>query len=366
MRSLLITTHTYYPERSGVAGVAEAIATGLARMGWSVSIATGKPPGASAHEVIDSVNIYRFSVFGDAFQGVTGEVSRFAAFLHENPFDRYLLNGALSWTTDLILECKAVRDRDTVLISHGFSRDGQKAYDQYFRHLFEKCKELRKVVCLSEVLSDYQSYRQAGLRNLAIISNGVHREFWEYQGGGPVTCEVPYVINISNHNPLKGHALFADIAEHVQNDVKRWRFRQMGTSYPANKWNAGRYGVKGGCWYACNFRAIWGKVQLMDGSSRESVRENLCGSTLKLLTSAWEAAPLSLIEAMAAGVPWVSTEVGCVRQWPGGVACEGKHALLEATKRLLREPRLREDLGEAGRRAVSTIFDWEIISNNFI
>ncbi len=76
------------------------------------------------------------------------------------------------------------------------------------------------------------------------------------------------------------------------------------------------------------------------------------------LTSANEGTPVVLIEAMAAGRPVVSTDVGgvsdVVRDGTDGFLVEpgDAEAMAERLERLARDPQLRADLGEAGRRRV--------------
>lgn len=77
-----------------------------------------------------------------------------------------------------------------------------------------------------------------------------------------------------------------------------------------------------------------------------------------LLTSRNEGTPVALIEAMAAGVPGVSTDVGGVRDVISGpelgvlVPSGGAAALAEAVCALLDRPELRRQMGERGRQSV--------------
>jgi glycosyltransferase involved in cell wall biosynthesis len=142
-------------------------------------------------------------------------------------------------------------------------------------------------------------------------------------------------------------------------------FRQVGAGYRAAKWSLGRIGVMGGCWYACRIRALRGPVRYLDGSDREIVRQNLAGSQIKVLTSSWEAAPLVLLETMAAGKPWVSTDVGCVRSWPGGIVCDSTAEMKAAVQKLMRDGTLRAELGLQGREAARNVYDWRQVVQTY-
>jgi len=80
------------------------------------------------------------------------------------------------------------------------------------------------------------------------------------------------------------------------------------------------------------------------------------------LPSWWEAMPLSVLEAMAAGLPVVATDVGDVsRLVQDGrtgfvVAKQSPDALANALRTLLAEPDLRRAMGSAGRERVEQHF----------
>jgi glycosyltransferase involved in cell wall biosynthesis len=80
-----------------------------------------------------------------------------------------------------------------------------------------------------------------------------------------------------------------------------------------------------------------------------------------VLPSLHEGIPVSLIEAMAYGVPVVSTFAGgtpeLLERGAGLlVPPEDPLALADAIERLVRDPELRKQLGETGRRRVEDSF----------
>jgi glycosyltransferase involved in cell wall biosynthesis len=87
------------------------------------------------------------------------------------------------------------------------------------------------------------------------------------------------------------------------------------------------------------------------------VPELLSASDIFVLASDWEGHPLSVMEALAAGLPVVATSAGGVPELvadrvtgilvpPGDV-----RALAAALRLLVQNPRRRRELGEAGRVA---------------
>jgi sugar transferase (PEP-CTERM/EpsH1 system associated) len=95
---------------------------------------------------------------------------------------------------------------------------------------------------------------------------------------------------------------------------------------------------------------------------RQDVAQLLAAADLFLLTSISEGIPLTLIEAMAAGLPVVSTRVGGT----GEVVGDGETGLLApanddaalstATLRFVEDPGLRQRMGEQGRVRARSLF----------
>jgi glycosyltransferase involved in cell wall biosynthesis len=104
-----------------------------------------------------------------------------------------------------------------------------------------------------------------------------------------------------------------------------------------------------------------GRVRL--AGEREDVAELLADSDVFVLSSRSEGLPVSVLEAMAAELPVVASEVGGLAELvvdgetgilvpPGDV-----QALATALGRLVAEPELRRSLGAAGRVRAETSFD---------
>ena len=89
--------------------------------------------------------------------------------------------------------------------------------------------------------------------------------------------------------------------------------------------------------------------------TRDDVPELLAEASCALLASDYEGGPLAILEALAAGVPVVATDVGAVTDQiePGRTALIAPHddpaALAAALEEVLSDPKRAAELGEAGR-----------------
>jgi len=108
-----------------------------------------------------------------------------------------------------------------------------------------------------------------------------------------------------------------------------------------------------GCQAKCFLESLRGgsTVRFVDGRPSGAVGRELAEADVFLFTSQIECAPIVILEAMAAGLPWVSFDVGNVRELPGGIVVDGFDELVAAGARLARTPAERESLGQAGQSA---------------
>ncbi|MBL4583029.1 MAG: glycosyltransferase family 4 protein [Pseudomonadales bacterium] len=113
-----------------------------------------------------------------------------------------------------------------------------------------------------------------------------------------------------------------------------------------------------------NKLGIADKIQFVSGISTEQLVQYYVEATIAVTASLYEGFGLPIGEAMACGVPVVSSDGGALPEVVGDaglvVPCGDAQALATAIGRLLDNPLLRIKLGEKGRQRILETFSWTV------
>lgn len=106
------------------------------------------------------------------------------------------------------------------------------------------------------------------------------------------------------------------------------------------------------------------KIQFVSGISTQQMVHYYAEATVAVVPSVYEGFGLPAGEAMACGVPVVSTDGGALPEVVGdaGVIVPAKNvdAMVNAIDSLLRDPARRQQLGDAGRQRIDDKFCWQV------
>ena len=114
------------------------------------------------------------------------------------------------------------------------------------------------------------------------------------------------------------------------------------------------------------------RVELRDWADQGELARLLAGASLAILPSWEESFGNAIAEAMAAGVPVVSTNVGAIPEFVQTertgvlVAPDDAHALADAIRRVGRDRARAEELGAAGRAFVRERYSWTATARTFV
>jgi glycosyltransferase involved in cell wall biosynthesis len=113
----------------------------------------------------------------------------------------------------------------------------------------------------------------------------------------------------------------------------------------------------------------WGlekRVALFHSVSRTFTESAIQACDIALMTSKWEMQPLFLLEAMSAGKPWVSTDVGSVSELQGGIiSTTSAKTLTSILFKILQDSKLKNILGKAGSIQWAAEFSTALVYNRW-
>ena len=71
-------------------------------------------------------------------------------------------------------------------------------------------------------------------------------------------------------------------------------------------------------------------------------------ASLYLMNSKWEAFPISIVESMAAEIPYITTDVGCIKYLPGGIVVKNAEEMSYWINLLVNNWEVGKEIGKAG------------------
>jgi len=180
-------------------------------------------------------------------------------------------------------------------------------------------------------------YRVVPLRSMTVVHNGV-RDTSEQSH--PDAGDAAHIVMVARFSPQKDQALLLK-ALVGQEEPFRLSLVGEGPKQTAVQVLAKELGLSG----RVKFLGACGDVSRI-----------LAGANVFVLTSNWEGLPISILEAMRAGLPVIASDVGGVREAvvdgeTGFLVDRGNLVMLRSRLlQLLGDPELRKKMGEAGRQ----------------
>jgi glycosyltransferase involved in cell wall biosynthesis len=373
---ILITTFTYPPNADGVAEATAVLAQGLARQGHAVTVATEFHPQRKPNAPDANPRVEQFKITGNSNWriGIRGETDAYQKFLRNFSGDLVVFENWDVWCTHLAVPCLEQIKAKKVLVSHGYVSHIWKRHRKFPWGLGQwmggwpsllktpfLMRKFHQVVFLSQRRDwgrffDHRIARWTGFKRFSIIPNGAFaREFNDDTlpdfrrdfGIGPglmILCVAQYcdgknqllAVRAFRRAKLADATLvligneFNDYTEQV-----RRRDDELQKEFPAG-------------------RVVW-----PEKLNRKQICAAYRAADLFILPSKTEAQPIVLLEAMASHTPWLSTDVGCVSELPGGIVVRTEDEMVNRLHELAGSTTRRQKLAAEGWAASQETYDWE-------
>jgi glycosyltransferase involved in cell wall biosynthesis len=374
---ILISTFTFPPNKDGVAEAAWSMACGFADGGHEVVVCTGYLPERVQEQPRQGIRVKSFKVkSGWRFSGESlEEKQRMQQFILDEQPDLILCHCWEIWSSVFAEEVFPQLPRTKrILISHGYTTHQWRPYPKppWFGlgilllsmlkvvQLPLTMRRYDRVVFLSHARNfarffDHLVARLTRYRGIAVIPNGTDpdpatsdkEEFGrKHQLGNGVSflCVANYgprknqelAIRSFHRAAIPGSTLILIGSEfNAYSDAMKALDKQLSGSAPDRK------------------------VLFLEKLDRSDTLTAFRACDVFLLTAKAETQPIAILEAMAASMPFISTNTGCVRELPGGVIADGERQIAQMMLQLAEDSSERSQLGNAGREAVMSCFSKE-------
>jgi glycosyltransferase involved in cell wall biosynthesis len=345
---ILATVERYAPAIGGAERVVQRVAEGLAARGHEVHVLTGGP---REDVQLGGVQVHRLPVSGNEVRGIQGDGASVLDLIARIDPDVLFNYAAQTWATDCCLPLLECEERPRMVMAPcGFSGLGKRSYRAYFAAMPERLRRYDALILHSTVYQDWRFAADSGAEPRFVVPNGADAPPADaaQRSGPPPGASA---VTVGSHVVSKGHAEFARAIRVLARD------RPLTGTIVAPP-RRGLDAVRG-CQLTCQARARLQPLEIVEGTDPGAVARAIAAADLFLFTSRVECAPLVILEAMAAGTPWVSYDVGNVSELPGGVVAGSFRELVDGAREVLHG--CRPELGPAGRQAWEANHRWEKI-----
>lgn len=361
---ILLTSPTYPPFNSGLGNAVAQQAACLARAGHEVVVATGGAQRGSREA--EGIRVETFALTGaDCWlQPIRGEVAAYTDFLRHNDWDVVMLNAWQNWATDLALRHLEEIPGRRFVYSHCISTNvfyphqplrsilRYLAWRPYWWRLPRFLKRLDGVLFLAgrgsdSRFDDLRLARQYAVP-LRIVPNSLSPAATAALARPPLSLSARgRLMAVGSYQWQKGFdfVLRAYAASQVRHRFPLHLYGQAHSAYSATLRSlAHQLGLREE------------SVVFHEGVSGEALVAAYCQARLVLSGSHTECQPLVLLDANAAGTPFVARTTGCIATMPGGVAVRTWEEMADQLDALTDGGPSWESLADAGRQAARDVY----------
>jgi glycosyltransferase involved in cell wall biosynthesis len=300
-------------------------------------------------------------------------IASYRRFLEAGSWDVIIFQ-AYSWPLQLAVPILPNLRAKKVLVSHGYAAlrwfsvlRFPFGLGQWARSVWGSLLMLRWVhkidrwvflstQCDVDAYFDHTLARLSGHRGIRIIPNGVGQlNPGAAKGAFRISHQIPksdflfICVAYYSRGKNQGLALRAFRRANIQDSVLVF----IGTEF--NEWSRAFQALDARIPSAQKRgRIIW-----LENQTREDTIAAFQECDAFVLPSKLETQPISILEAMSCGKPWIALRAGCVASLPGGICVGTGRSMAQAMKRIAYDEKLRLKLSDAGRNAAAKCYSLE-------
>ena len=351
---ILFTVSTYFPLRDGVQAVTTYLAEGLAQLGHSVTVFTSSKGDTLAPEEYHcGVRIVRFDISTRAGLYFGKKRNYIASVIQETNNTDFLINVCTQCAnTDLLLPHLHQIKCPKMLYIHGIwdfrwnSMYNGFAYKlwanmRWWYYYVSQRKNLREYDLISQLSEDdgYKLFNKLGIENQVIMTNAVEEFFFFKPRSWIEERKEKVLITVGSYSDRKNQKFVVDAF--ILSKSTDTRLVLIG-----NEENEYYRSLKSYIDSLDDDKS--NRISLLTNITRIEIADYLKSAYLFLFGSREEKQPVCILEAMATGLPFVSTDVGCVSSFPGGNIISTPDEMADRINFLVENPSEWEVLSQKG------------------
>lgn len=358
---IVITVNTYYPLTDGVQAVTQYEAEGLVKLGNNVTVVTVRYPGLKEFEVYNGVKIIRYNI-STKHALYVGDIKGYRELITNLCLkaDALINVSTQTATTETLYPILNTIKCKKILHMHGFHDFKWHLFDfstiSTFSHKlwnnlrwYYDYKKNRKYLKLYDSVIQLHEMDPANIYfkkylkiTSKIINNGADNSFFSLSRNNYTNNFGRYALCVSNYIPRKNQEfLLKAFYLSKKTDLSLLLIGSEKTSYYEKLLKLKtkldkKYGKR--------------KVYIMTNIKRDQIPFYVSNASIFLLGSTWEAFPISIVETMASGTPFISTDVGIVKYLPGGKVINSILEMSFWINTLADETTIAHEIGLTGRK----------------
>lgn len=354
---LLLTTHRYWPALGGTERAAEGLAKALVARGHDVTVATSDEPGSSETEERAGVHIHRFPLERRGKFRIPPTAYR--RFVLDEGWDGVNLIGQRIWSTDFLYPFMRRFRAKPLFTAHGlYQRHMERTpvIDAlYYRVVLPRA--LRHAVAVADTELEAQELRELGAPDVRLVPLGID---------AAELAQLPLGFRTRHGLPLEEPILLYVGGFYPNKRVDRLVRVAADTGALLVVVGKDQDPERGLAHCEALAKETGARVRFLGPIPREDVLSALRECTLFVLASDFEGFGLVLLEAMAAGLPFVSTPAGVApdlaRHGAGRVVPPAQ--LAAEVRALLADTAERAAMATRGRAAVGH-YAWDAVARRY-
>ncbi|MCD7825499.1 MAG: glycosyltransferase [Clostridiaceae bacterium] len=362
---VVFTVATYWPKTDGVQMVTQYQAEGLAKKGHEVVVITSKMNDVPDSETHNGVNIIRVNAY-NFYYWHRGDKKEYVSEVKKQCSNADALvavclqSFAADWLLDDMDDIKCKK----VLYLHGMpdfkmhlsERNGLKdvmktafrntRWKFFYTRQFGKIKKFDAVMHLFENDNSYRYFKNHGYDHNYVIENACEDEFFAEIPENTNNAKNNYFIYVGNYCDRKNQ----EMAIRAFYETEDTAFGLLLIGSQDNSYYHHLINVKE------ELDSKYGQrdVQIKFSVPREQIAAYTKNAFACVMSSNYEYYPITIVEALAVGLPFISTDVGVVRQLPGGVIVKNQADMTYWMNFMMRNQEYACGLGKIGKRYAET------------